>query len=86
MSGSNTICVATVLIETGMVPSSEPVTELLLEAPAGLIRVRAEVEGGKVTSVTFRNVPAFAVHLDAVVEVPGLGEVVVDVGSEGCST
>ena len=43
MSGSNTICVATVLLETGMLPMREPVTELTLEAPAGLIRVRADV-------------------------------------------
>ncbi len=83
MSGSNTICVATVLIETGMVPSREPVTELVLEAPAGLIRVRAEVERGKVARVTFRNVPAFAVHLDALLDVPELGRVTVDVGYGG---
>ena len=64
MSGTNTICVATVLLETGMLPMQEPVTELVLEAPAGLIRVRATCAGGKVTGVTFRNVPAFATHLD----------------------
>src|SRR3989475_7571272 len=64
MSGTNTICVATVLLETGIVPVHEPVTELTLEAPAGLIRVRAACARGKVTSVTFRNVPAFAVYLD----------------------
>src|SRR3712207_3146410 len=83
MSGSNTICVTTVLIETGMVPAREPVTELTLEAPAGLVRVRAEVSQGKVTGVTFRNVPAFAVHLDAPVEIPGLGTVAVDVAYGG---
>lgn len=83
MSGSNTICVATVLLETGMVPMREPVTELTLEAPAGLIHVTAECAGGKVRSVTFRNVPAFAVHLDAVLEVPGLGTLEVDVAYGG---
>jgi len=83
MSGSNTICVATVLLETGMVPMIEPATELTLEAPAGLIRVRAECRDGKVTSVTFRNVPAFATHLDASIEVPQLGTVVVDVAYGG---
>jgi len=83
MSGSNTICVATVLIETGMVPVQEPVTELILEAPAGLIPIRAEVANGKVTSVTFENVPAFAVHLDAKIEVPELGEITVDVAYGG---
>src|ERR687885_2256296 len=65
MSGTNTICVTTVLLETGMVPMKEPVTELMLEAPAGLISVRAECGNGKVRSVTFQNVPAFVVHLDA---------------------
>jgi proline racemase len=83
MSGTNTICVVTVLIETGMVEAVEPVTELTLETPAGLVGVEASVEGGKVTRVTFRNVPAFAVHLDAVVEVPELGPVTVDVGWGG---
>ena len=83
MSGTNTICVATVLIETGMVPVTEPVTELILEAPAGLIRVRAAVANGKVTQVTFENVPAYAVHLDARIEVPTLGSVVVDVAWGG---
>ncbi|KIC13796.1 proline racemase family protein [Leisingera sp. ANG-Vp] len=83
MSGSNTICVVTVLLETGMVPMMEPVTELTLEAPAGLIRVRAECKDGKVTRVEFKNVPAFAVHLDAPVEVAGLGTVTVDVAWGG---
>lgn len=83
MSGSNIICVATVLIETGMVSVTEPVTELTLEAPAGLVGVRAEVAHGKVTSVTFENVPAFAVHLDAALDVPQLGQVTVDVAYGG---
>jgi proline racemase len=83
MSGSNTICVVTVLIETGMVKVEEPVTELKLETPAGLIAVKAEVHHGKVTSVTFRNVPAFATHLDAPLEIPGLGTVAVDVAWGG---
>jgi proline racemase len=83
MSGTNTICVTTVLLETGMLPMREPVTELTLEAPAGLIRVRAECAGGKVRGVTFRNVPAFATHLGAAVEVPQLGTVQVDVAYGG---
>lgn len=83
MSGTNTICVVTTLIETGMVEAKEPVTELTLEAPAGLIAVRAEVSNGKVKSVTFDNVPAFAVHLDRAIEVPELGTVTVDVAWGG---
>jgi proline racemase len=83
MSGTNTMCVVTVLLETGRLPMTEPVTELTLEAPAGLIRVRADCADGKVTAVTFRNVPSFATHLDAPVEVPQLGTVSVDVAYGG---
>lgn len=83
MSGTNTICVVTVLLETGMIRMAEPVTDLVLESPAGLIRVRAECHGGKVTRVTFMNVPAFVTHLDAAVEVPTLGTVTVDVAYGG---
>lgn len=83
MSGTNTICVVTVLIETGMVPVVEPLTKLKLDTPAGLISVEAEVRDGKVKKVTFRNVPAFAAHLDAPVEVQGLGTVTVDVAYGG---
>jgi proline racemase len=83
MSGSNTMCVATVLLETGILPMVEPVTELVLEAPAGLIRVRCECSGGKVTSVRLVNQPAFVYHRDAIVDVPGLGDVRVDVAYGG---
>jgi hypothetical protein len=79
MSGTNTICVVTVLLETGMLPMHEPVTELTLESPAGLIRVSAACADGQVTGVTLRNVPAFATHLDTAIEVPELGTLTVDV-------
>lgn len=58
----------------------EPITEFILETPAGLIGFKAECENGKVTQVTFRNVPAFAALFDAVIDVPELGKVTVDVG------
>ena len=83
MSGTNTICVTTALLETGMVAMREPVTELTLEAPAGLVQVRATCRDGKVTEVAFRNVPAFAVHLGKTIEVPTLGRVEVDVAWGG---
>ena len=83
MSGTNTMCVVTVLLETGILPMVEPVTELTLEAPAGLIRVRADCRDGKVTGVTFRNVQSFATHLGAPIEVPELGTVTVDVAYGG---
>jgi proline racemase len=83
MSGTNTICTTTVLLETGMLPMHEPITEIVLETPAGLVAVRAACRNGKVTHVTFTNVPAFAVHLDAAVEVPTVGTVTVDVAYGG---
>ena len=83
MSGTNTICVATVLLETGMIPIRGPVMKLKLDTPAGLVEVEATVTNGKVTQVTFENVPAFAVHLDARIDVRGLGTVTVDVAYGG---
>lgn len=83
MSGSNTICVATVLLETGMVAMSEPLTRLTLESPAGLIDLECQCRDGKVTSVRFVNQPAFVYHLDAVIDVEGMGRVPVDVAWGG---
>jgi proline racemase len=83
MSGSNTINTATVLLETGMLPMTEPVTEIVLEAPAGLVRVRADCRDGRCERITFENVPSFATHLDARVDVPGIGELRVDVAYGG---
>jgi len=83
MSGSNTICVTTALIETGMVPVQEPITNLTLESPAGLIKIEAEVRDGKVKRVTFENVPAFSVHIGKTIEVPHIGPVTVDVAWGG---
>jgi proline racemase len=83
MSGSNTICVATVLLETGMVELREPETTLRLEAPAGPVEIRAVCHDGRVESVELTNVPSFADQLDARLDVPGLGAVTVDVAYGG---
>jgi len=83
MSGTNTICVVTALLETGIVPAKEGCNTLKLDTPAGMVEVQAEVRNRKVESVTFQNVPCFATHLDAPVEVPHLGTVVVDVAYGG---
>jgi proline racemase len=83
MSGTNTLNTAAVLLETGMVEMVEPVTTMVLEAPAGLVRVSAECSGGRVERITFENVPSFCTALDAVVEVPGVGSLTVDVGYGG---
>lgn len=83
MSGSNTICVATVLLETGMVPMQEPVTRFKLDMPGGVIEVTAACEGGKCRSITFRNAPAFAAVLDGALEVEGHGTIPLDIAYGG---
>jgi proline racemase len=83
MSGSNSMCVVTVLLETGMVKMVEPETHLVLETPGGLIEARAECRHGKCERVTVHNVPSFVSVLDAAVEVPGLGTVAVDIAYGG---
>ena len=83
MSGSNTICVATVLLETGMVEMHESETVFKLEAPAGVVEVRAACRDGKCESVELTNVPAFAAHIDAPLEVEGIGTITVDVAFGG---
>jgi trans-L-3-hydroxyproline dehydratase len=83
MSGSNTICVATVLLETGRVAMQEPETTLRLEAPAGVVEICATCRDGRVESVELTNVPSFAAHLGAPLHVDGLGTITVDVAFGG---
>jgi proline racemase len=83
MSGTNTFNTAVALLETGMLPMSEPVTRVTLEPPAGLVRVTAECAGARCRRLTFENVPSFATHLDSSIDVPGLGRLTVDVAYGG---
>ncbi|WP_163272515.1 trans-3-hydroxy-L-proline dehydratase [Chelativorans alearense] len=85
MSGSNSICVSTVLLDTGIIPMQEPVTEMVLEAPGGLVRVRADCAGGKAERITVENVPAFASKTSVPLEVEGLGTITVDTAYGGDS-
>ena len=79
MSGSNSICVATVLLETGMLPMREPVTKLVLETPGGLVSARCECDGTTVRRVTTTNVPCYAYALDETVVVDGFGKLSLDI-------
>jgi proline racemase len=83
MCGHGTIGTATVLVETGMVPVTEPVTVIRLDTPAGLVEASVEVEGGRAKNVTIRNVPAYLHLRDATVRAPGIGEVVLDLAWGG---
>jgi proline racemase len=83
MCGHGTIGVATVLVETGMVEVTEPVTEIRLDTPAGLVLAEVQVKGGAARAVTIRNVPSFTLALDREVEVPGIGAVRYDMAFGG---
>nr|CAD6596706.1 proline racemase [Rhizobium sp. TCK] len=85
MSGSNAICVSTVLLDSGIVPMVEPETRMVLEAPGGLFDVVASCRDGKAERITFTNVPAFADKLNATLEVEGIGTLTVDTAYGGDS-
>lgn len=85
MSGSNSICVATVLLETGTLEMREPETRFVLEAPGGLVEVTAACRDGKAERITVRNVPSFVDRLDADLEVEGRATLKVDTAYGGDS-
>jgi len=85
MSGSNSICVSTVLLDGGILPMVEPVTEFVLEAPGGLVKVRAECANGKAERIFVQNLPSFAQKLAVPLEVEGLGTLIVDTAFGGDS-
>jgi proline racemase len=85
MSGSNSICVSTVLLETGIIPMQEPETRMTLEAPGGLVEVIAECANGKARRITVRNLPSFVDRQDAIIELEGWGSLRVDTAYGGDS-
>ena len=85
MSGSNSICVSTVLLNTGIIPMNEPITEFILEAPGGLVPIKAFCENGKAKSIEIQNVASFADKLDVDLEVKGIGTLKVDTAYGGDS-
>ena len=85
MSGSNSICVSTVLLNTGIIPMNEPITEFILEAPGGLVPIKAYCENGKAKSIEIHNVASFADKLDVNIEVEDIGTLKVDTAYGGDS-
>jgi proline racemase len=83
MSGSNSICLVTVLLETGMIEIKEPKTIVTLDTPAGLVRATAMCENGKCERVSLDMTPSYVDQLDVIVEVEGLGEINVDIAFGG---
>jgi proline racemase len=83
MSGSNSICVATVLLDSGIIEMQEPITKLTLEAPGGLVHVTAECKDGKAERIRVQNVPAFVGQMGVDLDVPGLGKIKVDTAYGG---
>lgn len=82
MCGHGTIGVSTTAVEMGLVEAKEPVTEIAIDTPAGLVRARVNVEGGRAKSVTIQNVPSFF-YKTTKIKVPGLGELQVDIAFGG---
>ena len=85
MSGSNSICVSTVILNKGIVPMQEPITEFILEAPGGLVPIKAYCENGKANSIEIHNVASFADKIDVSLEVEGVGTLRVDTAYGGDS-
>ena len=85
MSGSNSICVSTVILNKGIVPMQEPITEFILEAPGGLVPIKAYCENGKANSIEIHNVASFADKIDVSLEVEGVGTLLVDTAYGGDS-
>jgi proline racemase len=83
MCGHGTMGTAAVLVETGMVEIKEPVTLIRLDTPAGLVEASVEVADGRAASVTIRNVASYLHLRDAVVRLPGLGELTLDLAFGG---
>ena len=83
MSGSNSICLTTVLLETGMLKMTEPETIVRIDTASGLVTARATCRDGKCERVTLTMNPSYAHALDAIVDVEGLGKVRVDIGYGG---
>jgi proline racemase len=83
MSGSNAMCVTTVLLETGMLPIKEPQTRVALDTPAGLVVATASCHEGRCERVTLDLVPSFVEHLGQPLEIEGVGTLRVDVAYGG---
>lgn len=83
MCGHGTIGVATAVLEQGMFAKEEPHTHLSFDTPAGLIHVKIQIEMGQIRSVTLQNVASFLSSKDVVVELPGIGEITVDIAFGG---
>ncbi len=83
MCGHGIIGIATVVLETGMLPMTAPTTTIKIDSPAGSITAFAHIEDSRVKSVSFHNVPSFVAELDAIVDVPGLGKVRYDLAFGG---
>jgi len=83
MSGSNVMCAATALLETGAVKMEEPRSVVTFDTAAGLVRAVASCRDGKCESVTLEMPPAYVAHLDAKITTETWGEVRMDIAFGG---
>ena len=85
MSGSNSICVSTVLLEKNFLKMNYPLTQLSLEAPGGIIKVIAECENNKVKNVSISNLPSFIDKLEVELKTKNYGKIIVSTAYGGDS-
>jgi proline racemase len=83
MCGHGTIATCTVLVETGIIPAKEPLTEIVLDTPAGLVKAKVHVESGTAKAVTIQNIPSFLYKSEIIVDVKELGKVTLDIAYGG---
>ncbi|MCE1857490.1 proline racemase family protein, partial [Enterobacter hormaechei] len=68
--------------EHGIIQPKTPGT-LILDVPAGQIRIEYQKNGDRVENVRIFNIASYLAHRDVSIEVEGLGELTVDVSYGG---
>ena len=79
MCGHGSIGAATLAVEKHMVPVREPVTEIKLDTPSGVVTTKVHVKNGEIQGVTLRNIPCFVYKQNAVVTSSVYGEIKGDI-------
>ncbi len=83
MCGHGSIGTATAAVEAGLIKVTEPYTEVVLDAPSGIIRTKVKVEKGKAVEVSFLNVPSFLYRQNLQTAIPGYGRITYDIAFGG---
>jgi len=83
MCGHAIIALVKLVLDTGLIIKEETRPEIIIDAPPGQIRARAEIQEGKVSKVSFLNVPSFVLYRDQYIKVKDIGKVKFDIAFGG---